>query len=142
MIKRNKTLLLELNEIRKPNTNLVLLRSILDNEYTRIDFGYIATPYFIKGGWIRISADTYVSIQGEDKKYRLTHADNIPIAPDHFHFKSNKDWQYFSLYFEPLPIENMMIDIIEAENPDENDFNYYGIDFNVDTAAEILNISD
>jgi len=137
---RDKTLLLELNIIRRPNTNLVVLRALLDKEYTRIDFGYIATNHFIKGGWIRIAAETYLKIHGDDQKYKLTHADNIPIAPDHFNFQSNKDWQFFSLYFDPIPQKNMMIDIIEAENPDANDFNYYGIELNIENAVEILNI--
>ena len=138
---RDKTLLLELNIIRRPNTNLVVLRALLDKEYTRIDFGYIATNHFIKGGWIRIAAETYLKIHGDDQKYKLTHADNIPIAPDHFNFQSNKDWQFFSLYFDPIPQKNMMIDIIEAENPDANDFNYYGIELNIENAVEILNIN-
>ncbi len=137
---RDKTLLLELNIIRRPNTNLVVLRALLDKEYTRIDFGYIATNHFIKGGWIRIAAETYLKIHGDDQKYQLTHADNIPIAPDHFNFQSNKDWQFFSLYFDPIPQKNMMIDIIEEENPDDNDFNYYGIELNIENAVEILNI--
>ena len=63
---RNKTILIELNEIRKPNTNLVILRVLLDSEYTRIDFGYIATSHFIKGGWIRIAAETHLNIQGDE----------------------------------------------------------------------------
>jgi len=142
MKKRKKTILIELNEIREPNTNLVLLRAVLDKEYTRLDFGYIATSYFVKGGWIRISPDTFIITKKDQLKYKLTHADNIPIAPEHFHFESNKDWQYFSLYFEPLAQENVMIDIIEDENPDDNDFNYYGIELNLDKASELMEFHD
>jgi len=142
MKKRIKTLLIELNEIREPNTNLVLLRAVLDSEYTRLDFGYIATSYFEKGGWIRISPETYIKIQNEDKKYRLTHADNIPIAPEQFDFESNKDWQYFSLYFEPIPQKKVMIDVIEDESPDDNDFNYYGIELSLENASEIIQMHE
>ena len=138
MRKRKKRLLIELNEVREPNTNLVLLRAILDSEYTRLDFGYIATSYYVKGGWIRISPETYIKLHGDDKKYILTEAENIPIAPEHFHFESNKDWQYFSLYFPPIPQKSCSIDIIEEENPDDNDFNYYGIDLDIETATEII----
>lgn len=138
MKKRSKRLLIELNEVREPNTNLVLLRAILDVDFTRIDFGYIATSYFVKGGWIRISPNTYIQIKGDERKYTLTHADNIPIAPEHYHFESSKDWQYFSLYFPPIPQETCSVDIIEAENPDDNDFNYYGIKLDLDNAVEII----
>lgn len=139
MIKRNTSLLIPLNIIREPNTNLVLFRAIMDKEFTRLDFGYIATDYFVSGGWIRISPDTYIRRQGDNKKYVLTHTDNIPIAPEHHHFKSTKDWQYFSLYFPPLPQESTMIDLIEEDVPDENDFNYYGIQLDLNTAEEIIN---
>ena len=91
MIKRNKTLLVPLNIVREPNTNLVLFRAILNKEYTRLDFGYIATEEFVAGGWIRISPQTYLRRQGDETRYTLTHADNIPIAPDHYHFQSTRE---------------------------------------------------
>jgi hypothetical protein len=137
-MKRNKTYLVPLNIVREPNTNLVMLRAVLDQQYTRLDFGYIATDYFVKGGWIRISPETFLSVHGSEKRFKLTHADNIPIAPDHHHFESTKDWQYFSLYFEPIPQKSLYFDLIEVENPDENDFNYYGIELDLNTAEEII----
>lgn len=138
MVNRNKSLLIPLNIIREPNTNLVLFRVVMDKEFTRIDFGYVATDYFVKGGWIRISPETYLRRDGDNKKYKLTHADNIPIAPEQYHFKSTKDWQYFSLYFSPLPQESAIIDLIEEDIPDENDFNYYDIKLDLSTAEEII----
>jgi hypothetical protein len=138
MKKRNKTLLLPLNIVRAPNTNLVMLRAVLDKEFTRLDFGYIAINYFIRGGWIRISSETYINVKGHQHKYVLTHAKNIPIAPEQHHFESSKDWQYFSLYFPPIPQQDCLIDLIEEENPDDNDFNYYGIHLDMSTAEEVL----
>jgi hypothetical protein len=41
--------------------------------------------------------------------------------------ESTEDWQVFTLLFEPIPIKDCVIDIIEEESPDENDFNFYGI---------------
>lgn len=141
MKKRNKRLLFELNEIREPNTNLVLLRAVLDSDYTRLDFGYIATSEFVKGGWIRIAPQTYIRIEGDSTKYTLNHAENIPLSPELLHFESNKDWQYFSLYFPVIPQKDCRIDIIETENPNDNDFNYYGIELNTDNAVEIINLN-
>lgn len=138
MIKRNKTLLVPLNIVREPNTNLVLFRAILNKEYTRLDFGYIATEEFVAGGWIRISPQTYLRRQGDETTYTLTHADNIPIAPDHYHFQSTRDWQYFSLYFPPIPQESTSIDLIEEDEPNDNDFNYYDIKLDLSIAEEMM----
>lgn len=137
---RSKSLLFELNICREPNTNLVLLRALIDNEFTRLDFGYIATSEYVRGGWIRISPHTYIKIKGDDKKYTLTHAENIPIAPEHFHFESEKDWQYFSLYFPSIPQETCLIDIIEKDKPDDNDFNYYAVSLDINAAEELIQI--
>ena len=138
MKKRNKTLLLPLNIVRAPNSNLVLLRALLNKEFTRIDFGYIAIDYFVRGGWIRISSETYLRVKGQTSKHVLTHAENIPIAPEVHHFESTKDWQYFSLFFPPIPQQDCEIDLIEEENPDDNDFNYYDIQLDMSTSEEII----
>ena len=135
---KKRDLLLQLNVVRKPNTNLIILRAILSETHTRIDFGYVATDEFFKGGWIRMSADSYIRVKGSEVKYKLTHADNIPLAPELLHFKSNKDWQYFSLFFEAIPKKSCSIDLIEVENPDKNDFNYYGIQLDLISAEEII----
>ncbi len=133
-----KTLLYELNITREPVNNLQLLRIITDQEFTRVDFGYVATSYFVNGGWIRISADTYIVMKETGEKLKLTHADNIPVAPEKHHFDSNKDWQFFSLYFPPLPLKELNIDIIEVdENPDEHDFNFYNIHLDPNKAIQI-----
>jgi hypothetical protein len=49
-----------------------------------------------------------------------------------------EDWTVFSLYFEPLPMQDCTIDIIEEETPDENDFNYYAIQLNDVHRLEII----
>ena len=68
MKKRKKRYLIALNEVREPNTNLVVLRAIIDSSFTRFDFGYIATSDYIKGGWIRISPETHLKVSGSNKK--------------------------------------------------------------------------
>lgn len=142
MMIKHRTYLFELNICREPNTNLVLLRAILDPEYTQLDFGYIATSYYVRGGWIKISPETYIRSKDSDDEYKLTHAENIPISPEHFHFESSKDWQYFSLYFPPLPQETTSIDLIEAEEPDDTDFNYYSIPLDLEKAEEVIIVTE
>jgi hypothetical protein len=107
--------------------NPVVLRFILSNEFTRVDFGYAAPWMYIKGGWIHIAPHAYLAIDGSPKKYALMHTENIPIAPQKHEFETTEDWKVFSLFFEPLPIQDCVVNLIEEENPSENDFNYYAL---------------
>ena len=52
-------------------------------------------------------------------------------------FQSNKDWQYYSLYFEPMVQVDRMINLIEVEKGNRNDFNYYNIFLNMKDGMEI-----
>jgi hypothetical protein len=107
--------------------NPVILRAILSTEYTRIDFGYAAPWMYDKGGWIHIAPYTFLEVQSTKERFKLTEAINIPIAPERHDFESTEDWRVFSLYFEPIPIVNCSINIVEEENPNDDDFNYYDI---------------
>lgn len=137
--KRNKTLYQELNIVREPNTNLNLLRIVSDKEFTKLDFGFVPDHIYHKGGWIRISGDTYIEVVGTNEKLKLTRAEGIPIAPEQHYFQSKRDWQYFSLYFPPIEQTNCKINLIEDEHPDATDFNLYDIDIELDSANEIIN---
>jgi hypothetical protein len=108
-------------------TNPSIMRVLLSEEHIRVDFGYAAPWIYTRGGWIRISPHTYLRVQGKEKRYKLIEAKNIAIAPSQHHFESTQDWCVFSLIFEPIPIKDCQVDIIEEENPTPNDFNYYGI---------------
>ena len=66
---------------------------------------------------------------------------NIPIAPARHDFESKADWKVFSLYFEPIPIVDCSINIIEEENPDSKDFNYYDIKLEQVKEVEMVNES-
>jgi len=112
-------------EQRKQNP--VLLRIILSEEHTQIDFGYAAPIKYVKGGWISISPDTYLQVEGLAKRYRLQDVKNIVLAPEQLKFLSTQDWCVFTLFFDPIPIADCVISMIEAENPTPDDFNYYGI---------------
>ena len=124
--------LAEIDTGKQRKTNPVIMRIILNDQFTRIDFGYCAPWISVRGGWIRIAQHTYIQVQGSDKKYVLIEAKNIPLAPEVFEFESKEDWRVFTLYFKPIPIKSCNINIIEEENPTKNDFNFYGVSVNVD----------
>ena len=135
---KKRDLLLQLNVVRRPNTNLIILRAILSERHTRIDFGYFATDEYYRGGWIKMSPDSYLRTNSSEAIYKLKYTDDIPLAPERLNFKSNKDWHYFSLFFEPIPKRSCKIDLIEVENPQDTDFNYYGIKIDLNNAEEII----
>ena len=107
--------------------NPKILRILMGNEYTQIDFGYVAPWMYNRGGWIRIAEHTHIQVQGSKKKYMLKEAKNIPLAPEQLNFESTEDWRVFSLLFEPIPLKDCVIDIIEEEEPNSDDFNFYNI---------------
>lgn len=118
--------------------NPVILRIILSSVYTRIDFGYAAPWIYIKGGWIKIAAHTFIEVLGNKERYKLQNAINIPISPKRHNFESEEDWRVFSLYFEPIPIMDCTLNIIEKEKPNIHDFNYYNIELKDVTNVEII----
>jgi hypothetical protein len=127
MAVKNTSLLFEIPNLDTSKQNPKVLRVLLTKEFTRIDFGYTTPWYYEKGGWIKISTTTFLEIAGLTDKYRLKYTDGIPIAPKRTNFKSTEDWQFFSLYFEPIPQKDCIINMIESEKPTSQDFNYYGI---------------
>jgi hypothetical protein len=135
--KNSEPILFEIAESKDIADNPKVLRVILDRELTRIDFGYNATRKYIKGGWIRMSPRTYVQVQGSPEKFLLKETTGITIAPKKVVFQSVKDWQFFTLYFEPIPQKDCVINIIEEEKPSPNDFNYYGIALKMDEGNQI-----
>jgi hypothetical protein len=135
--KSSEPILFEIAENKDITDNPKVLRVILDPKFTRIDFGYNATRKYFKGGWIRMSPKTYVQVQGFSEKFLLKETTGITIAPKKVVFQSVKDWQFFTLYFEPIPQKDCVINIIEEEKPSPNDFNYYGIALKMDEGTQI-----
>lgn len=107
--------------------NPVILRVLVSNQYTRIDFGYAAPWINDKGGWIHIAPHSFIQKENDPTKYLLQFAENIPLAQDQFQFESTEDWRVFSLFFAPIEPVNCKINIIENENGNEKDFNFFGI---------------
>ena len=132
---KNETLLFEIPELDTPKKNPKVLRVLISKEFTRIDFGYTTPWYYDKGGWIKISPKTYIQVESSLEKYRLKEAVGIPIAPKRINFESTEDWQFFTLYFEPIPQQDCVLNMIVAEKPTPNDFNYYGITLKVKEGA-------
>jgi hypothetical protein len=118
--------------------NPTLLRVVLGEQTTRLDFGYVASNYYIKGGWITISPETYLQVKGDTKRYLLKEASGIAQAPVKLEFKSNKDYQFFSLHFEALPQQDLIFDMIENLHGDHTDFNYFGIEIRLKDGVEVL----
>jgi hypothetical protein len=112
---------------KQNNLSQEVLRIDSNNKLTRIDFIFYAPPYYINGGWIQISKDTFITPIGTDLKLKLVQAVNIPIAPKKHHFKSTKDVLCYTLFFPALPSDTKSINIIECETTIDNWFNFYDV---------------
>ncbi|WP_088323094.1 hypothetical protein [Polaribacter tangerinus] len=131
-------LLYTLNVFGHGENNPLLMRVLITDKYTKVDFGYVTTNKYIKGGWITISPKTYIEIPSLKDRFYLVKAAGITIAPEKHNFESKQDWRYFSLYFPPIPRSAKYIHIIEKENGSENDFNYYNVQLDKDSAIETI----
>jgi len=140
MNKPKRSYLAEFTAHGNQSANPTILRIILSTEYTRIDFGYLAPWIYIKGGWIKIARYTYLKVRGDKKKFTLIDAKGITIAPEILEFESIIDRQVFSLFFQPIPIRDCVIDMVEEENPTENDFNIDSIRVLNVKAVEVVNL--
>lgn len=138
MVTKNDSLLFEIPILDTPKQNPTVLRVLLTKEFTRIDFGYTTPWYYDKGGWIKIAPKTYLENKETKEQYKLKEATGISIAPKRINFESKEDWQFFSLYFEPIPMKDCVLNMIEAEKPTPNDFNYYGIELKMKEGNQIL----
>lgn len=134
MKKIKKTFIPEIETGTQKKRNPEILRVLLNEDYTRIDFGYVAPWIYDKGGWIKIAPYTFLRVNGSSKRYNLKEAQNIPVSPERLDFESTQDWQVFTLYFEPIPLRDCIFDMIEEEEPTSKDFNFYGV--------KLLNVTD
>lgn len=137
MIKKNKKLVFNLNVIGHGESNPILLRISLYPEITKIDFGYVTTDKYNYGGWIKIAPETFIENTVTKERFVLTNAVGITLAPAKRNFESNKDWQYFSLYFPAIPQKDCTLNIIEKIKGNKNDFNYYNVTLKMENAIEV-----
>jgi hypothetical protein len=103
LIKKDKNLVFHYNMFGASEFNPILLRISLFPELTKIDFGYTTTERYDYGGWIKISPNTFIENATSKKRYTMTNAVGITLAPELRNFESIKDWQYFSLFFPAIP---------------------------------------
>ena len=108
-------------------TSLQLLRITLTERTTRLDLGYQANDEFYSGWWINIYLETHLRSSASDRKFLMQDQKNIVTAPNRMHYDSRSDWQFFSLFFAPLPLVDQHISMIESEKPDKDNFNFYEI---------------
>ncbi len=71
--------------------------------------------------WVMIDKDTYILANG--KRYTMTRADGIKIAPEKTYYSYAGQDITFTLYFPPIP-ETTSIDLIE---PGDSDWKFYNI---------------
>jgi hypothetical protein len=96
-----------------PNEHLGIEKISLEDDFTRIDFVYIAPKKYSNGGWIQIDSGCYIRPIGSDVRYKMIRAIDIPIAPTKYIFKRCGEVHHFSLLFQALPKSVKFIDIIE-----------------------------
>ena len=96
-----------------PNEHLGIEKITLDDDFTRIDFVYIAPKKYVNGGWIQIDPRCYIRPIGYDICFKIIKAINIPIAPSKYYFKCKGQVHQFTLLFPTLPKIVKQIDIIE-----------------------------
>jgi len=109
------------------NKRITILRVVIDNEYTRVDFLYWSLKNNNMGKWIQIEKDTYIRALNCDKKLKLLKAENIGISPNKSFFKTKLNLLNFTLYFPPLPKDTVAFDLIEKDTKNENYFNFHKI---------------
>ena len=136
--KNTKKILFQLNVLGHSETNPILLRMLVTPEFTKVDFGYTTTNKYIRGGWIKMAKETFIENVATKKRYKMIKASGITIAPQKHNFQSNKDWQYYSLFFEPMEQKDAIVNLIEIEKGTPNDFNYYNIEINLSDAIEMV----
>ena len=123
-----------------PNEHMGIEKVTLEDDFTKIDFVYIAPKNYINGGWIQMDANCFIRPVGYDVSYKLIRAENIPLAPTKYHFKSSGQVLHFSLIFPAISKEIKCIDFIEKLE-EGTYFNFFNIalQHNEPTLIRIIN---
>ena len=134
----NKTLLFNRPKYKALRGKPELLRIILNDKFTRIDFGYQTDPKYIRGGWVTINPETFIRIHNQNENLVLTKVEDIPLEPVKHNFQSTVDRLYFKLYFPPLPKASITFDIIEKEPDSPTYFNYFDVKVKIENGIIVL----
>ncbi len=111
----------------KTTNTAEILRVVSESGVTRIDFIVRACKKYVNGGWVSMLADAYISPVGSNERLRLIKAVNIPLSPSVHHFRNLKGMLCYTLLFPPVSRDVTAINIIEAEGPGGNWFNFYNV---------------
>lgn len=116
------------------NSKTLQLVRVSRNEHTtRLDFGYQMNQMYSRDWWINIYPNTHLLTSAGTKKFRMQDQLNIAVAPNKTMYRARTDWQFFSLFFAPLPLEDQTISLIEIEDSSEG-FNMYDIELKLSDA--------
>jgi hypothetical protein len=123
-----------------PSEHMGIEKISLNDDFTRIDFVYIAPKKYINGGWIQIDPQCFIRPIGNQTRYKMVQAINIPIAPAKYHFQSKGQVHHFTLLFPPLPKSVKQIDVIE-KLAEGTFFNFFSValQHNAPTLIRIIN---
>jgi len=123
-----------------PNEHLGIEKVSLDDDFTRIDFVYIAPKKYCNGGWIQMDSECYIRPIGSEIRYKMVTAINIPLAPSKYYFKRTGQVHHFTLLFPVVPKSVKHIDIIErlAEGTYFNFFRV-ALQHNAPTSIRVVN---
>lgn len=123
-----------------PNEHMGIEKISLDDDFTRIDFVFIASKLYNNGGWIQIDSGCYIRPIASEMRYQMVKAINIPLAPSKYYFTSKAQVHHFTLLFPALPKTVRHIDIIE-KLAEGTYFNFFkvALQHNEPTLIRILN---
>lgn len=111
---------LEYKNIISDNIKIQAIEST--NQYVAIYMMYTNTEY-ATGGWYAIDVNTYIRSKNTGKKLLLLKAENCTISPEKSPINLNETKQ-FVLYFESIPKDTEIIDLIEG---DKSEWKWYNI---------------
>ena len=124
-----------------PNKHMGIERIITHENYTQVDFVYIASKKYLNGGWIQLHSDCFIRPSGTEIEYKMIEATAIPIAPSKLHFNAPGQVHHYSLVFPTIPKDIEYIDVIEKKEKGTF-FNFYGIALQHHEPTEIRTIHE
>jgi hypothetical protein len=124
-----------------PNKHMGIERIITHENYTQVDFVYIASKKYLNGGWIQLHPDCFIRPSGTEIEYKMIEAIAIPIAPSKLHFNAPGQVHHYSLLFPAIPKDIEYIDVIEKKAKGTF-FNFYSVALQHHEPTEIRTIHE
>lgn len=108
--------------VERSGTSAVNIFGIeVTEDYTAVYMSYTNTQY--KSGWYSIDKRTYIVDPRTGQRYMLIGRNNCPVSPEQADIQYNQTVE-FTLYFESIPSNARVIDLIE---PGNSTWQFYGI---------------